>query len=93
MSSAVYRKSHNTFHVDQQRRIDAGSWLGAYAANAARIDSRVMSANASSAGLPPERGPRIGAATYSSLSNHQRVQALSSNATRMLKKFRRYHVA
>ena len=64
MSSAVYRKSHNTFHVDQQRRIDAGSWLGAYAANAARIDSRVMSANASSAGLPPVSTAAIAAKSW-----------------------------
>lgn len=27
--SPVYSKSHNTFQLDQQRRIDAGSWVDA----------------------------------------------------------------
>jgi hypothetical protein len=42
ISSAVNRNSHKTFHVDQQRRIDAASWVSAYCANAVRIDSVVM---------------------------------------------------
>ena len=44
INSAVYRKVHSTFQVDQQRRMDAASWDSAYRANAARSASVVMSA-------------------------------------------------
>ena len=40
---AADRKVHSTFQVDQQRLIDAASWVFAYSANAERTESVVMS--------------------------------------------------
>jgi hypothetical protein len=49
----MYRKSHNTFQVDQQRLIEAGSWRLANEPNADLIESLVMSVSESAAGRPP----------------------------------------
>ena len=46
ISSALNRKSHRVFHVDQQRRIEAAAWVSANTAKAVRSASRVMSARA-----------------------------------------------
>ena len=45
ISSAVNRNVHSTFHVDQQRRMDAASWVRAYSANAERSASVSMIAS------------------------------------------------
>jgi len=45
ISSAVNRKVHSTFQVDQQRRIEAASWVRAYSANAERSASVPMIAS------------------------------------------------
>jgi hypothetical protein len=45
ISSAVNKYVHSTFQVDQQRRIEAASWVRAYSANAERIASVPMIAS------------------------------------------------
>jgi hypothetical protein len=55
---------HNTFQVDQQRRIDAASWSRAWAAKAVRIESFVMSAIVGRAGLPSVTRDAIAAKSW-----------------------------